>query len=329
MLSFKEGTPIAVVKGKKSKFYGKVVNIKQTYDDPTAIIADDSKETEPIDVIKPSSLRESPAFAKFGKKKKESEYSRIYRMLKRRMNPLNPKKDKVFSRAKNIARMISSKEFSLAQDRGFLVPIPDPTKEATRLYISGPSGCGKSTFLASWIKQYQIVFPDNDVYLFKRDSAVDPAFDKIDNMEVIDLEDFAAGYEDDDGVLHQYDLQDFENSLVVFDDTSAIRSKEIRAAVRGMLEDMLENGRKKHISVAVSNHITCNREQTRLLMYEADRIVMFPHENARQTRYVCRDYLGMDNKKDVSRLMSIPSRWVLVHKNSPRYVLHQKGVYVI
>lgn len=331
MLTFKDGkgyVPIAIIKGGKSN--GKIIYLKDPTDIPEDTPSDsdsdsdrdsdsgsdddsDSEEDIPYDYPK---LLNSDMFRKMGKRQRAREYDRIYRLMKRRKKPR--KKDPVYENARTIKKQTTGKEFTLPVGRGQLLPIPNPNRMSTNLFTAGPNGSGKSTIISLWMKQYRKLNPKNKIYVVKRDSEDDPAFKGIRFRDI----------SPDELLEEPIELEEIRNSLVVFDDTARISDKKVNQAVKAFMLDVLENGRKKGISVAVSNHLLADSGNTKTQLFECDILVVFPGSSNAQIKYVARAHVGMD-KDQINRMLRLNSRWVLISKSRPQYVLYNKGIFIV
>ena len=112
-------------------------------------------------------------------------------------------------------------EYTLQGEEQFL-PIPDPNKERSIIYITGQSGSGKSYWVADWIKRYQQMYPKNEIYLLSS-LTDDSSIDKIKGLNRIKLEEFM----EDDWVV-----EDFKNACLILDDTDAITDKNIKKKIQ-------------------------------------------------------------------------------------------------
>lgn len=66
-------------------------------------------------------------------------------------------------------------EYTLKEEEQFL-PISDPNKERSVIYITGQSGSGKSWWVAEWCKRYKQMYKNNNIYLLsslEEDSSID------------------------------------------------------------------------------------------------------------------------------------------------------------
>ena len=112
------------------------------------------------------------------------------------------------------------KEVKLGESETFL-PICDPNKERSVLYITGMSGSGKSFFTADWIKRYKQVYPKNNVYLLSSLDQ-DDSIDKIKDLYRIKLNEF---------VEDKWTIDDLKDSCIIFDDTDCVSDKNIKKEI--------------------------------------------------------------------------------------------------
>jgi len=311
MLSFKSGRPIAIIKG--GKYNGKIVYVQNLYDnDGNTNTGDDFDDDEPFDY---TTLLSHPVFQRMKKRQRMKEYDRIYRILNGDVRPR--KDDELLREVLKIKNNKMLKDIKLGR-KGKMVPIPNPDRESTNYYTAGANGSGKSYNMGDWMRQYKKLFPKNKIYLFKRNSRPDPAFKGIKFVEM----------DHEELVEDPLELEDLENCLLVFDDTARIRDKRVRELMNDLMLDALENGRKLHCSVACSNHLVADNKNTKIQLYESDILVVFPGSANAQISYVAKKYVGMDAKA-IQKMLHLKSRWVLISKSYPQYVMYVKGVYIL
>lgn len=207
-------------------------------------------------------------------------------------------------------------------------PILNP-EGRTITYICGASGSGKSTLTRDLVIKFNIAFPDSPVYIFSR-LLKDPAFDDLEQKGIITRVPI-----NEDLVNDPIDVtEDIENgSLVIFDDIDTVNEKNILKALNNIKLQILEIGRHNNIYFIVTSHLinTSDRNSTRTMMNEMHHLVIFPKGggSAYQQRYALKNYLGMNNKQISKILETDNSRWVLISKNYPQYVLTKKECYLI
>lgn len=207
-------------------------------------------------------------------------------------------------------------------------PTFDPDARAIT-YICGASGSGKSTLARSLIQTFHILFPKSPVYMFSRLST-DPAFDDLEEKGII------LRIKIDERLINEpIDVtNDIEHgSLVVFDDIDTINDKKLIAALNNVKLQILEIGRHNKIYCIVTSHLinTNDRNSTRTMMNEMSNLVIFPRGggSAYQQRYALKNYLGLPNAEIDKILSTSDSRWVLISKNYPQYILTEKKCYLL
>ena len=142
-------------------------------------------------------------------------------------------------------------QLNIANDSKFQ-HIPDTTKERDLLYITGPSGSGKSTYTRKYLEQYAKQFKSRPIYLF---SSL-PSDESLDNIKPNSVK--------LDDSLHTVPIkvQEFKESVCIFDDIDVISDKTIREAVYNILGQILEIGRHFKINCIVTNHLPTNGKGT-------------------------------------------------------------------
>lgn len=197
--------------------------------------------------------------------------------------------------------------------------VPDPDTERQILYITGASGSGKSTYTANYCKQYRKTFKDNEIYLF---SALgdDESLDVVKPKRVII---------DDRLIEDPLKVEDFENSLVIFDDTDVLSNKKHREAVYTLLNSILETGRHFRISCVLTNHLATNGKDTRRILNECHSITYFPSSGSlKSLKYLLTEYIGLD-KKDMVKIKKMKSRWATIFKNYPQIAMTNRDIWIL
>jgi hypothetical protein len=116
-------------------------------------------------------------------------------------------------------------------------------------------------------------------------------------------------------------LEDFENSLVIFDDTEAIPNKKLKAKVYGIMNIILTMGRQKNVDCISVNHNACEGIQTKTMLNESHAIIFFPSSlSDKNIKYLTENYTGL-KKHQVEKIMNSKSRHITVLKKHPRIVL--------
>lgn len=193
-------------------------------------------------------------------------------------------------------------------------------KERDVIYISGSSGSGKSFFASKFIAEYLAMHPKNPVYLFSSLSE-DKSLDYNKKIKRIDLgEEFLDT---------SFVLEDFENSLLIFDDIDVIVNVALKKKLYDILNNILLTGRHSKTSIIFTSHIATNGKDTRVILAECTHLVCFPKMmNGRSRDYLLKSYIGL-NTKEIKDLLCIPSRAVTFLRGYPQVVVHEKGCFII
>lgn len=195
-------------------------------------------------------------------------------------------------------------------------------KETERMigYIVGASGSGKSYFAKQFINEYHKAYPSRPIYVISALSE-DPTLDSIKCLKRIKLTD---AFVNDD-----LSSADFQDSLLIMDDTDTISQKKVRNKVNQIRDDVLSCGRHFNTSLLVTAHQPCRGNETKLILNESHFFTIFPLGlQGRAKSYLLETYLGL-SKEQIHKLKQIDSRAITFVKNYPQVVLSEKTAYIL
>lgn len=203
---------------------------------------------------------------------------------------------------------------------GLVEPIPNTKVDRESIFIAGPAGSGKSYFSGRYMDQYHKKYPDNPIVIFSRKSE-DPAIDNYEWDPIrIQL--------DEEYLYDPVLLEDLENTCVLFDDIDTF-PKDIRESVQHLRDDILEVGRSFHITTICTSHQLMNYKSTRVLLNEATQVVFFPKSGSQyHIKRFLKVYCGLD-KDQIKDIINLPSRWIMINKSYPMYVMYSFGCKAI
>ena len=96
-----------------------------------------------------------------------------------------------------------------------------------------------------------------------------------------------------------------------------------------MKDDLLEVGRHENINVVIVSHLATNYKMSRITLNESNLMVFFPKSGStQQIMYVLKGYCGL-GKKDIEKIMNLPSRWVCLSRRYPMFCVYDKGAFLI
>jgi len=206
------------------------------------------------------------------------------------------------------------------KDKESIQQIPDKQKERQILYITGASGSGKSYYTYLYCEQYKKLFPKNPIYLISSIND-DSSIDKIKGLKRFDL--------NPKFIETHIGVEDFKNSMVIFDDTDCITNKILRTKINGLLGLILETGRHFNTSCIYTSHVPSAGLDTKKILNESHSITLFPNAlGGRALKNLLENYLGFD-KDQRKKIRQIKSRWITITKTYPMTVLYEKGAYLV
>ena len=226
-------------------------------------------------------------------------------------------------------KMLISISDKLVDDEPYITEILDnkytffhlPNDKAKRdcLYVCGPNQAGKSTYVSKYLSRFCKANPDTPITVISKIEQ-DDVLDSIKNVERLPVDEFEFG---DEG------LDQFADTLMVFDDVDQIHDPEKRSMVVNCINEVMCHGAHYNINICITNHLMSDYKNTRTILNECSSITVFPKSGcSHQLNYVLKNYIGM-GPEDIQRVKSLNSRWVTVFKNYPIAVLHQNGVYLL
>ena len=189
--------------------------------------------------------------------------------------------------------------------------------------IGGPSGSGKTVWASKYIAAYKKKYKKRPIYVISSINE-DPALDKY-NVIRLNLEDC---FGDPD---YEIDPESMKDSLVLFDDVDTLTSKKLRDNVLTFRDFLLEQGRHFNIHLINTVHILLNYKATRRLLNESTKVVIFPKSGTSyQIKTFLQTYCGF-MKEQITHFFKSDnkSRWKMVSKTYPLYVMSQHEIYPV
>ena len=190
-----------------------------------------------------------------------------------------------------------------------------------KLYISGVSGSGKSTYVGKYISEYinNKSFKNNNIYVF---SSVDKD-DSLDKYNIIRIP------IDDDLIDEPLLIEDFKNSLTIYDDTDTIKNKNYRNAINDIKGEMIEIGRHYDARCIITSHILTNYASTRQILNECTSITFYPKSSGvYHIKNYLKVYAGLD-KKQIDKILKLNSRWITIYRTYPSYIVWEHGISIL
>lgn len=205
------------------------------------------------------------------------------------------------------------------EDIGKFQQLPNTKSEREILYIAGPSGSGKSTYAKNYMKQYNVAYPSNPIFIFS--AIYDPeAFEEVKNIYYVKIK-------DESYIKEPPTVEELKNSLVLFDDVDML-DEPIRGVTFSLLKKVLEIGRHFKISAILTMHALTDRDKTRTILNECHSVTYFPYSGSTMAiKYLLLNYVGLD-VKNIEDIKKTGSRWATVFKNYPMTIMTEKKIAI-
>ena len=271
-----------------------------------------------------SSLYKLP-YKKHIEPKRKSDLLIAYEKTNNRKQPLNVvyltkekiSKDMSEDDIEKLERETASINLDDEKNKFEVVPIVKPTELNTvSFFVSASSGSGKSYFVAGLVNTIRTLdrFKEAEVFLITGQQKADPAYeDQIEHYLKINM---------DSDEFFTLKYQDFENSIVIFDDVNSLGNRYLESFVFNLQKSLAENGRKNNIALININHSSRDFQRTKYIIHESMYYTLFPSHNWNDTKKFLKSYLDYDENqmKDIKRL-SRHTRAMTFHKQVPQYIV--------
>ena len=92
------------------------------------------------------------------------------------------------------------------------------------------------------------------------------------------------------------------------------------------MNSILQIGRSSNIDICVSKHLINDYKNTKVILTEANQIVIFPRGLTKMSiEYVFGNYIGM-SKQDVTKMLTYKSRYISIKLNHPRILCTEHDI---
>ena len=210
----------------------------------------------------------------------------------------------------------SDKRNEINIKNGVLQPLPNKDI-IEKIYVSAPSGAGKSHFVANWVKygEKYIKPAVEDFYIFSS-IKYDKPLDDLDPIR-IDL--------DDDLVDDMLELEDVQDSIVLFDDIDTIVDTKLKKEIQKFRDFLLEQGRHENVRLLMTSHFLSNYKETRTMLNESTAVCFFPNiASAYHIIRFLKMHAGFD-KKQIEWILNLNTRWICFYRTVPQYLIWETG----
>ena len=233
------------------------------------------------------------------------------------------KKDKLLY-YKATQNLTPKKEFFLTGNEK-LLPLMNRQEGGfpNRVFIAGGTLQGKSYIASKLAGDYHKLFPNNKIILFSW------VADDENYRHLAKLKMFHKMRIDESILDNPISLDELHDSVCIFDDIEHFPDKEIRNELERLRDSCVNAGRHANIDVIVCRQNLLEGPKTKTCLNSSFQVVGFPHSSSRyQLGEFLKRHMHMSNAI-IQKILNVPSRWVLINRNTPSYVLYERGCFIL
>lgn len=214
--------------------------------------------------------------------------------IKNGIRPTHPESLKIYCHIMEKLATEESKYHDPYRKSISLCPTCIPEQVDT-IFIAGGNGVGKSFLASKFAQNYRLFYPENRIFIFRAKS-FDKSYDgKIEGLikpklnrvflktllprrkkDDSDDEESEGEQEVEKDLQDDAYLDDYRNSLIIFDEINIINDKDIRAGLLKFKDNVLQLGRSYGISVISIQHKALGGPETLKEFTECKTIIMYP-----------------------------------------------------
>ena len=202
---------------------------------------------------------------------------------------------------------------------------PDVREDQTDcITLSGKKGVGKSVLASKLAQKMKEVFnlDDNDVIVVKKSDIEDKAFKNLNPAYIYANDEFLENPPTLDEIT-----EDGRPKVLILDDLDNIQSNKLKKAVVNFKDELYREGRKFGVMVITCNHRMCSGKDTKAELTESSYFLFFPAGITSDFKYCLQKYADL-SLDFIRELKHEKSRWVMVHNESPMFILSEKRALI-
>ena len=250
-----------------------------------------------------------------------------------------PRKDHMqiaFRKTKDLINNAFGKEILFSEEKEIhpvFVPKEDE-KLNQRVFVSGPPASGKSYFINRLMKSAIAVYKSMnkgkpEIFVFSCQGS-DPSLDDGLKLTRYPCDETLLNLDEPVNVKDFRGKNQFAQNWVIYDDTESIMNKNVNKLVEKLRNECLQQARHENLNVVCVSHELMNGVKTKPVISNSTHIVIFPGSgNSSQIARFLKTYIGINQDEIDKILKKLESRWVMICKKAPMYVMYSGGAYLI
>jgi len=205
----------------------------------------------------------------------------------------------------------------------FFPSIPDyeTEEQVDRVYVCGESGVGKSSFIREYVIKFLQQYPKATCLLFSS---------KTEDKQLDDIPSIIRVKIDDDIHINPYTLTEISSNtkptLTIFDDIEDFPNKKINKEIERLRDEIMRNGRSNGIYSIFCHHNPTDYSHTRNMIFEANKVVIFPRRSGKGTYNYLLDKKLLISKDQIDMINTLKSTYVIICKQIPKCIISNKYI---
>jgi len=191
-----------------------------------------------------------------------------------------------------------------------------------RITFAGSSLCGKSYIAGKLAEDYlaQKRNRHNRVVIISNIDH-DDAYDDLPNVLRIPM--------NTELITEPIKVEDLKDTFTIFDDYQSNHDKKVVEVVERLRDACFNSGRHYNITVATISQVLLDGKKSRDALLNAFQLVVFPTSGGKyQMNNFLKKYMSLPDDK-IEAINNTTSRWVVINRVRPLYVLDENGCYLL
>jgi hypothetical protein len=117
--------------------------------------------------------------------------------------------------------------------------------------------------------------------------------------------------------------------LTIFDDIEDFPNKKVNKEIERLRDEIMRNGRSSGIYILYTHHDPCDYKKTKSQIFEASSIATFPKQSGENAYDYLYDKKLHLNKVTIKAISKTKSKFVVINKGNPKYIISDRYIVLL